>query len=577
MSHELAGLLLTETLQYSVHVEKKPVYALFLDAKSAFDRTTIEILVRNLYLAGIHDQRLLYLNNHLGNRNTFCEYEKTMMGPIRDTRGLEQGGISSSDEYKLYNNEQGSVAHSSNLGVPVFDLTISCISLADDTILLANQIYDLENLLFLSDQYCAKYDVALVPEKTRLIAFHKKNDEDALFTKATSSITLNNRELSFSPQAEHLGILRSENLDNSAYISDRLAAHRKQLFSVLPAGIALCHTGNPAAALRVEKIYCLPVLLSGIASLFLSKSEVRTINLYYKKVLTQLMKIYDHTPDCAVYFLAGSLPAEGYLHLRQLSIFGMVCRLENNILKDLVLKILSSPLPFKNSVFRQIQHLCDLYQLPDALSLLHYPLPKAKFKSICKLQVYEFWHKKLTLESLNLSSLQFLDTRYLSLSNPHSLWTSLNGNPYEVKGARIQALFLSGRYRTEKLCRFWSSNVDGFCLQKSCQDSKIIEDSSHILLHCSALNGQRRRLYHFSYTMLQDMPLLGPILSTYLFENDDDDILMQFLLDCSVLPLVIAAKQAFGNVIIEKLFKLTRTWCFSLHKSRLELLGRNSH
>ena len=289
------------------------------------------------------------------------------------------------------------------------------------------------------------------------------------------------------------------------------------------------------------------------------------------------MKIYDHTPDCAVYFLAGSLPAEGYLHLRQLSIFGMVCRLENNILKDLALKILSSPLPFKNSVFRQIQHLCDLYQLPDALSLLHYPLPKAKFKSICKLQVYEFWHKKLTLESLNLSSLQFLDTRYLSLSNPHSLWTSLNGNPYEVKGARIQALFLSGRYRTEKLCRFWSSNVDGFCLQKSCQDSKIIEDSSHILLHCSALNGQRRRLYHFSYTMLQDMPLLGPILSTYLFENDDDDILMQFLLDCSVLPLVIAAKQAFGNVIIEKLFKLTRTWCFSLHKSRLELLGRNSN
>ena len=132
-------------------------------------------------------------------------------------------------------------------------------------------------------------------------------------------------------------------------------------------------------------------------------------------------------------------------------------------------------------------------------------------------------------------------------------------------------------YRTEKLCRFWFSNVDGFCLQKSCQDSKIIEDSSHILLHCSALNGQRRRLYHFSYTMLQDMPLLGPILSTYLFENDDYDILMQFLLDCSVLPLVIAAKQALGNVIIEKLFKLTRTWCFSLHKSRLELLGRNSN
>ena len=93
MSHELAILLLSETLQYSVQIEKKPVYALFLDAKSAFDRTTNEILVRNLYLAGTRDKRLLYLNNRLQNRKTYCEYDKTLMG-------LEQGGISSSDEYK---------------------------------------------------------------------------------------------------------------------------------------------------------------------------------------------------------------------------------------------------------------------------------------------------------------------------------------------------------------------------------------------------------------------------------------------------------------------------------------------
>ena len=105
MSHELASLLLSETLQYSVNIAKKPVYALFLDAKSAFDRTTKEILIRNLFFAGTDDQRLLYLNNRLGNRNTYCEFDKIMMGPIHDTRGLEQGGISSSDQYKIYNNE----------------------------------------------------------------------------------------------------------------------------------------------------------------------------------------------------------------------------------------------------------------------------------------------------------------------------------------------------------------------------------------------------------------------------------------------------------------------------------------
>ena len=254
MSHELASLLLTETLQYSLHVLKKPVYALFLDAKSAFDRTTNKILVRNLFLAGTNDKRLLYLNNWLCNRKTFCEYDKVMMGPICDTRGLEQGGISSSDEYKIYNNEQGIVAQSSNLGVPILNSVISCVSLADDTVLLSNHIYDLENLLFLTNKYCNKYDVTLVPEKTHLIAFHSKKDNESIQNvKSTSNISLNGLELPFSQQTEHLGVVRSESLNNDVCILDRMTAHRKQLFSILPAGLALHHSGNPAAALRVEK------------------------------------------------------------------------------------------------------------------------------------------------------------------------------------------------------------------------------------------------------------------------------------------------------------------------------------
>ena len=44
-SHELAGLLLSEAIQHSLLVSKKPVFALFLDAKSAFDKVVREILI----------------------------------------------------------------------------------------------------------------------------------------------------------------------------------------------------------------------------------------------------------------------------------------------------------------------------------------------------------------------------------------------------------------------------------------------------------------------------------------------------------------------------------------------------
>ena len=41
------------------------------------------------------------------------------MGPILDTHDFEQEGMSSSDEYKIYINEQANVADASKLGVPI--------------------------------------------------------------------------------------------------------------------------------------------------------------------------------------------------------------------------------------------------------------------------------------------------------------------------------------------------------------------------------------------------------------------------------------------------------------------------
>ena len=69
MSHELARLLLTEVSNSSVEVLKKPVYALFLDAKAACDRVLRKALVRNIFLSGVNDQRLVYLDERLMNRN----------------------------------------------------------------------------------------------------------------------------------------------------------------------------------------------------------------------------------------------------------------------------------------------------------------------------------------------------------------------------------------------------------------------------------------------------------------------------------------------------------------------------
>ena len=195
---------------------------------------------------------------------------------------------------------------------------------------------------------------------------------------------------------------------------------------------------------------------------------------------------------------------------------------------------------------------------------------------MCQKRVNEYWHSKLSLGA-TLPSLEYLHPEFLSLSKPHPIWSSLDGNPHQAKAAKTQALFLSGRYRTQRLSRFWSENSDGVCLLDTCKDQHIVEDIWYIIIGCSGLNETRRRLTSFTSSFISDKPVLQPIVRAYLYAAENGTQVMQFILDCSVLPLVITAYQKYGPVIHQQLFRVTRTWCRALHRDRLKALGLYSH
>ena len=79
-SHELAAVLLTETIQHSLYTLKVPLYALYLDAESAFDVVLQELLVRRLYHCNTDGHALHYLKNRLSNRQTIIDWD----GPTAD-------------------------------------------------------------------------------------------------------------------------------------------------------------------------------------------------------------------------------------------------------------------------------------------------------------------------------------------------------------------------------------------------------------------------------------------------------------------------------------------------------------
>ena len=172
------------------------------------------------------------------------------------------------------------------------------------------------------------------------------------------------------------------------------------------------------------------------------------------------------------------------------------------------------------------------------------------------------------MEASSLDSLAFFRPEFHSLLQPHPILWTAGSNPYEVSKSIIQCKMLSGRYRTESLASHWSSNSPGYCLAPTC--SQVTEDLEHVLLYCPSYQQSRDKLARL--WRATKIPTILHLITSLLSESGT--ALLQFLLDPSTNPIVIRMYQDYGPEPLRIVFHLTRTWCFTIHKSRAKLLER---
>ena len=315
----------------------------------------------------------------------------------------------------------------------------------------------------------------------------------------------------------------------------------------------------------------LPVLTSGVATLVLSKPETNILENTVLDSLMGIQKLILKTPRPVVLFLAGSLPGTALLHLRQLSLFGMITRLPGSTISSVARTALVCEKPSSRSWFHLIRDICLQYALPSPLSLLDFPPSKCSYKTLVKHQVQSYWRDLLQQEASKLPSLEYFHPQVMSLSCPHPLWTTAGSNPFEISKAVIQARMLSGRYPSDYLSRHWTRNKNGHCLLPLCSGCDAPGTLEHILLHCPSLAQCRQKAISLSDILSSEDHILKTILQI-IFE-DPNNLLMQFLLDCSALPHVQDAVHLYGPQLLDRPFRISRTWCYNVHRTRCSLLG----
>ena len=259
-----------------------------------------------------------------------------------------------------------------------------------------------------------------------------------------------------------------------------------------------------------------------------------------------------------------------------MSLFGMLTRLPGSILHKIACNTFSTGNIPKTSWFWQIRKICMNYALPHPLELLQSSPTKSAFKILVKKKIIDLWESTLREEAAKLPSLSFFNPLFMSIQKSHPLWTTAGSSPGKVAKATVQALMLSGRYRTESLTKHWGPNKSGTCQMQMAKECETIsEDISHILQQCPALDSTRIRLLDYTRVFSLNLPddVADTLTSCCDIKSSD---FVQFLLDCSVLPRVITLFQAYHGVldILSLFFEVTRTWIYTIHRERLKRLNR---
>ena len=248
----------------------------------------------------------------------------------------------------------------------------------------------------------------------------------------------------------------------------------------------------------------------------------------------------------------------------------MICRLPGNILHEIAVQLLTSSRQSSKSWFAEIRSLCYTYNLPHPLLLLQQPPSKEQFRIQLRSNITDYWQSKLRAHSATLqeNSLKYFKPQYMSLSQPHPMWASATTS-YQVNKCVVVARMLSGRFRCGSLLQHFSPACSGIC--ELCDQE--LEDLPHILLpRCPHLQQRRPDLLLFARDTLSQSAVASNIFDR-IFATKDEYTTVQFLLDPSAVPEIIAANQN-DPTVLPLLFRVSTTWCYSLNRTRLKLLGR---
>ncbi|XP_045215288.2 uncharacterized protein LOC123565485 [Mercenaria mercenaria] len=537
--------------------KKSESHVILLDAKSAFDVVNHKHLLRRVYHAGITDGHWELLKSLHSQSASVVKYGYQVSELFDVFQGVRQGGILSTDLYKIYINPLLDQLENTGKGGKIGTITVNNSTCADDVCLMSDTRDDTQLLINIAASFAKEERYLLQPTKTVALKLSgsKRKIKDSLSDQCFS---MNDGNLANVNSAVHLGITRTTSVQETAENNTmgNIVKARRAMYSLMGAGLHGHNGLDHETSITLYRVYVLPVLTYGIELFTPSQKQIEVLERFHKKSLKQILSLPMNTADPSVYILSGLLPMEALYHLKVLNFFNNICNQKSDSTeREIFERQIMVKSNKSNSWACIIKPILSKYELSEVETYLNSPMTKNQWKSTVNVKVVQWWKKNIESRTVTYSSLKFMNPVY----TPGKFHPVLRvGCSSVLEATRIPARLrlLTGNYMLQSNRHKFNQNEVSPVCRLCVSGAETVE---HFLLLCPSLESVRLP------GMNEIISILEETSYTHLFQTYDQQI--QLLLDYScVLP-----EKVWSDEFVTRLEFHIRRLIFHLHTMRYRL------
>ena len=456
---------------------------IFLDAKAAFDVVDHKHLMRRVYQAGIQNKHWSIIEDLHHEAQSVVKLGNKKSDPFQIHLGVRQGGVLSTDCYKLYINPLLKTLEYENLGCRIGNILCNASACADDVTLNSKHSTDTQILINIAEQFSNSERYMLQPKKTEALKVCPKDKVPVI----QEVFNIYENEITNAQTVTHLGIKRSTSVRATAEenVDHNIQKARRTAYSLLPAGLHASSGLDLQTALHLIKVYVSPVLLYGLEVILPNQKLLQKLELFQKRILKQTCQLPCNASDAGLYILTGFLPVEAQIHKKALTLFYNICKQkEDSLEKQLAKRQLMIKDSKSISWFICIRKLFWLYDLGSPNDLLNCADEPRNWKLHMQSKVNLEWADRLLGQAQHLSSLKHINLLQVDIAHPHLLLTMPITSAYDANRLLVKMNFMMGTYILQSTRAAFNQNaIDDTC--RLCNETS--ETMPHFMITCSIL------------------------------------------------------------------------------------------